>query len=92
MIARDSEWADIVQDLERLCETDIKQDGKVYFAAQPGSGLRRPRAQDLGCCFAASGPQRSAASRATSAQATKTPPKTRRRSDNAALVPSKALI
>src|SRR5262245_10079439 len=27
----DFEWADIVQDLERLCETEIEQDGKVYL-------------------------------------------------------------
>src|SRR6201987_1418288 len=74
----DFEWADIVQDLERLNETEIDQDGKLYLLRNPapGAGLPRPRARDLGFRFAASGPQRSAASRATSAQPPKTPPKT----------------
>lgn len=42
------EWADIVQDLERLSETEIKQDGKVYWLRNPPPGCAGPVFRTLG--------------------------------------------
>jgi hypothetical protein len=36
------EWADIVQDLERLSETEIEQDGKIYLLRNPAPGCAGP--------------------------------------------------
>jgi hypothetical protein len=44
----DFEWADIVQDLERLCETEIEQDGKVYLLRNPAPGCAGPVLRTLG--------------------------------------------
>jgi hypothetical protein len=44
----DFEWADIVQDLERLCETEIEQDGKVYLLRNPAPGCAGPVPRTLG--------------------------------------------
>jgi len=42
------EWADIVQDLERLSETEIEQDGKVYWLRNPAPGCAGPVLRTLG--------------------------------------------
>ena len=42
------EWADIVQDLERLSETEIEQDGKVYWLRNPAPGCAGPGLRTLG--------------------------------------------
>ena len=42
------EWADIVQDLERLSETEIEQDGKRYWLRNPASGCAGPVLRTLG--------------------------------------------
>jgi len=42
------EWADIVQDLERLSETEIEQDGKVYWLRTPAPGCAGPVLRTLG--------------------------------------------
>jgi Transposase DDE domain len=42
------EWADIVQDLERLSETEIEQDGKVYLLRNPAPGCAGPVLRTLG--------------------------------------------
>src|ERR1700757_765031 len=39
----DFEWADIVQDRERLCEIEIEQDGKIYFLRNPAPACPLPR-------------------------------------------------
>ena len=44
----DFEWADIVQDLERLSETAIEQDGKVYSLRNPAPGCAGPVLRALG--------------------------------------------
>ena len=44
----DFEWADIVQDLERLSETAIEQDGKVYSLRNPSPGCAGPVLRALG--------------------------------------------
>ena len=46
--AHNLEWADIVQDLERLSETEIKQDGKVYWLRNPSPGCAGPVFRTLG--------------------------------------------
>jgi hypothetical protein len=42
------EQADIVQDLERLCETEIEQGGKVYLLRNPAPGCAGPVLRTLG--------------------------------------------
>src|SRR5215831_11874648 len=42
------EWADIVQDLERLSETEIEQDGKVYWLRNPAPGCAGSVLRTLG--------------------------------------------
>jgi hypothetical protein len=42
------EWADIVQDLERLSETEIEQDGKIYLLRNPAPGCAGPVLRTLG--------------------------------------------
>jgi len=88
----DFEWADIVQDLERLCETEIEQDGKVYLLRNPAPGCAGPVLRTLGVALPPL---------VRSAQPPPAPPprkpqkrrqKPRRRSANAALVPSNPLI
>src|SRR5246127_1607392 len=88
----DFEWADIVQDLERLCETEINQDGKVYLLRNPAPGCAGPVLRTLGVALPPL---------VRSAQPPPAPPprkpqkrrqKPRRRSANAALVPSNQLI
>jgi hypothetical protein len=44
----DFEWADVVQDLERLSETEIEQDGKVYLLRNPAPGCAGPGLRALG--------------------------------------------
>jgi len=88
----DFEWADIVQDLERLCETEIEQDGKVYLLRNPAPGCAGSVLRTLGVALPPL---------VRSAQPPPAPPprkpqkrrqKPRRRSANAALVPSNPLI
>jgi len=88
----DFEWADIVQDLERLCETEIEQDGKVYLLRNPAPGCAGPVLRTLGVALPPL---------VRSAQPPPAPPprkpqkrrrRPRRRSANAALVPSNPLI
>ena len=42
------EWADLVQDLERLSETEIEQDGKRYLLRNPPPGCAGPVLRTLG--------------------------------------------
>src|SRR5215470_802662 len=88
----DFEWADIVQDRERLCETEIEQDGKVYLLRNPAPGCAGPALRSLGVALPPL---------VRNAQPPPAPPlckpqkcrrKPRRRSANAALVPSNTLI
>src|ERR1700758_554585 len=88
----DFEWADIVQDLERLNETEIDQDGKLYLLRNPAPGCAGPVLRTLGVALPPL---------VRSAQPPPAPPprkpqkrrqKPRRRSANAALVPSNPLI
>jgi hypothetical protein len=88
----DFEWADIVQDLERLCETEIEQDGKVYLLRNPAPGCAGPVLRTLAVALPPL---------VRSAQPPPAPPprkpqkrrqKPRRRSANVALVPSNPLI
>src|SRR5215813_15536210 len=88
----DFEWADIVQDLERLCEIEIEQDGKVYLLRNPAPGCAGPVLRTLAVALPPL---------VRSAQPPPAPPprkpqkrrrKPRRRSANAAPVPSNPLI
>jgi hypothetical protein len=88
----DFEWADIVQDLERLSETEIEQDGKVYLLRNPASGCAGPVLRALGVALPPL---------VRNAQPPPVPPprkpqkrrrKPRRRSANAAPAPSNPLI
>jgi hypothetical protein len=88
----DFEWADIVQDLERLSETEIEQDGKVYLLRNPAPGCAGPVLRALGVALPPL---------VRNAQPPPVPPprkpqkrrrKPRRRSANAALAPANPLI
>jgi hypothetical protein len=88
----DFEWADIVQDLERLCETEIEQDGKVYRLRNPAPGCAGPVLRTLGVALPPL---------VRSAQPPPPPPprkpqarrrKSRRRSANAGAAPANPLI
>ena len=88
----DFEWADIVQDLERLSETAIEQDGKVYSLRNPAPGCAGPVLRALGVALPPL---------VRNAQPPPAPPpgkpqkrrrKPRRRSANAAPAPANPLI
>jgi transposase len=84
------EWADIVQDLERLSETEIEQDGKRYWLRNPAPGCAGPVLRTLGvalpplvrCAQPPPPPRRRAKPRR----------KPRRRSANALTAPANPLI
>ena len=91
-VGHDFEWTDIVQDLERLCETEIEQDGKVYLLRNPASGCAGPVLRALGVALPPL---------VRSAQPPPAPPprkpqkrrrKPRRRSANALAAPTNPLI
>jgi hypothetical protein len=88
----DFEWADIVQDLERLCETEIEQHGKVYLLRNPAPGCAGPVLRTLGVAL----PPLVRSTQPPPAPPLRKPQKRRRkprrRSANAALVPSNPLI
>ncbi len=84
------EWADIVQDLERLSETEIEQDGKRYILRNAAPGCAGTVLRTLGVALPPL---------IRCAQPPPTPPlrqkprrKPRRRSANARAVPSNTLI
>ncbi len=84
------EWADIVQDLERLSETEIEQDGKRYILRNAAPGCAGTVLKTLGIALPPL---------IRSAQPPPTPPlrqkprrKPRRRSANARAAPANALI
>jgi transposase len=84
------EWADIVQDLERLSETEIEQDGKRYILRNAAPGCAGTVLRTLGVALPPL---------IRSAQPPPAPPprqksrrRPRRRSANARSVPSNALI
>jgi len=84
----DFEWADIVQDLERLCETEIEQDGKVYLLRNPAPGCAGPVLRTLAVAL----PPLVRSAQPPLAPPPRKPQKPRRRSANVALVPSNQLI
>ena len=84
------EWADIVQDLERLSETEIEQDGKRYILRNAAPGCAGSVLKTLGAALPPL---------IRCAQPPPTPPprqkrrrKPRRRSANAQTAPANALI
>ena len=84
------EWADIVQDLERLSETEIEQDGKRYLLRNAAPGCAGPVLKTLGVALPPL---------VRNAQPPPAPPprqkrrrKPRRRSANAQTEPANSLI
>ena len=82
------EWADIVQDLERLSETEIEQDGKRYWLRNPAPGCAGPVLRTLGVAL----PLVRCAQPPPPRQRPKPRRKPRRRSANAPTAPANPLI
>jgi hypothetical protein len=88
----DLEWADIVQDLERLIETEIEQDGKRYLLRNPAPGCAGAVLKTLGIAlppFIRSAQPPPAARRKRTVKSRRKP---RRRSAKAESVPDNSLI
>jgi len=86
----DFEWADIVQDLGRLCEIEIEQDGKIYLLRNPAPGCPVPRTLGVALPPLVRNAQPPPAPPLRKPQKRRRKP--RRRSANAALLPSNTLI
>ena len=83
------EWADIVQDLERLSETEIEQDGKRYFLRNAAPGCAGTVLRTLGVALP---PLVRCAQPPPPAPRQKPRRRPRRRSANARATPANALI